>query len=290
MTCTPSNLTFEAWIKEATQNLPAVARQRLREEMTAHFHDALAAYRDSGQTAFEAERAALQELGDPQLTAAQLSRIYMSQRNYHKAIAVSQLFTVLVLVRTSLQHLAWAQPIIAVSGFLLLVTQPICLWYLLHTLQRHVQQRYRLRQPMLIITLSTLTLVLTLILSGIFEDIWLPNALTILLSISVLAAMMGLCFGLLRLGWELGKMQALGRISLPVCAMLITGAVILFSVLLLAVFNLNHRQYTWLVPLVDVLGALGILVYTILCACFSWIFIHAVYQPAPTMRFHKESL
>jgi len=75
------------WLEAATKGLPSHAVQTVRDEIGAHYADAVAEYRAMGRTEAEAHQAAMADLGDVRATARALRDAHLARRRYAIAAA-----------------------------------------------------------------------------------------------------------------------------------------------------------------------------------------------------------
>jgi uncharacterized membrane protein len=68
------------WLEIATDKLAESARQRISQEMEAHFAEAVKAHVEAGQTESEAQAMALAELGDPQDAARSFKKSHLTEK------------------------------------------------------------------------------------------------------------------------------------------------------------------------------------------------------------------
>jgi hypothetical protein len=80
------------WLQTATRGLSREVRDRVRAEIEAHYHDALADHLAAGKGADEAHRAALADLGEPQGTACALRGAYVSTARMLAALGLALVF------------------------------------------------------------------------------------------------------------------------------------------------------------------------------------------------------
>lgn len=76
----PIPIALDFWLAKATEGLCAKARERVRDEMSAHYQDALAAERNNGRTEDEAAEYAIYDLGDPVVAHRKLQSVYPTIR------------------------------------------------------------------------------------------------------------------------------------------------------------------------------------------------------------------
>ncbi len=69
---------LEHWLDGACRGLADSAKQRVREEITAHYLDALEHYESMGLPLAEAERNAVQELGSPRRARWRLRKVHLT--------------------------------------------------------------------------------------------------------------------------------------------------------------------------------------------------------------------
>src|SRR5689334_11392718 len=89
---------FERWLKRATKRLPADTAAIVREELTAHFEDALEDYLAAGRTPQEAQQAALLALGDGAEVAEGFQQTHFSGRRYLLAASIGMIYPAVYLL------------------------------------------------------------------------------------------------------------------------------------------------------------------------------------------------
>ncbi len=120
------------WLEAATKGLPAAAQAVVRAEIEAHYADAVGDHRAAGQTAEEAHRAAMADLGDVRATARALRDTHLARQRYMKAMIVSLIATFLFLLLPAL----YAVPGVAVlASIVLRVSLPVAVFYTFYSLK-----------------------------------------------------------------------------------------------------------------------------------------------------------
>lgn len=89
---------FERWLKRATKRLPTETAVIVREELTAHYEDAVADYLAEGKTQQEAQRAALLALGDEGEVSEGFQQTHFAGRRYLMAAAVGMTYPAVYLL------------------------------------------------------------------------------------------------------------------------------------------------------------------------------------------------
>src|SRR5690349_20478008 len=89
---------FERWLKRATKRLPSETAEIVREELTAHFEDAVADYLAEGKTPQEAQQAALLALGDEGEISDGFQQTHFAGRRYLIAAAIGMVYPVVYLL------------------------------------------------------------------------------------------------------------------------------------------------------------------------------------------------
>jgi hypothetical protein len=70
------NIDLQAWINEASWGLELTAREKISEQITEHYEEAVRHYRSSGLDAVEAHWKALEDLGDWGAARAKYEKLY----------------------------------------------------------------------------------------------------------------------------------------------------------------------------------------------------------------------
>ncbi len=105
---TEINRDLIRWLDRATADLPGEVRETVRDEISAHYEDAVAEHRERGLTAEVAHRAAIAELGDAGETASGLCETHLAERSYTRAMIISTAFPVVYMLVEMKTNLSWA--------------------------------------------------------------------------------------------------------------------------------------------------------------------------------------
>jgi hypothetical protein len=126
------------WLDRATAGLPADSRGWVRDELRAHYDDALAQHLSDGASPDEARRLALAELGGAGAVSGGLRETHLAERRYAAAAAFSLIFPLSVLAHVLMQAQG-AGGLDALIYDLLLLLPLLYILRALHTLlvQRH---------------------------------------------------------------------------------------------------------------------------------------------------------
>lgn len=154
------------WLETATRDLPPDISQLIREEIEAHFADALAEHRAQGKSPEAAYRAALADLGDVHDTARALRDTHLAKRRYFRAAAVSMawpIFPAVVLILSSILNLPLPMQLIIFYSGTVFITL-----YGLQMLKRLLAERF---------SCTTLTQPFTTLMGGLV--LYLGSALVI---------------------------------------------------------------------------------------------------------------
>jgi hypothetical protein len=89
---------FDRWLKRATRGLARDVAALVREELTAHFEDAVAEYVSEGMTHLEAQQAALHDLGDDSEVAEGFQQTHGAGRHYLIAAVLGMSYPALYLL------------------------------------------------------------------------------------------------------------------------------------------------------------------------------------------------
>jgi hypothetical protein len=92
------NNDLEQWLGRASQGLTFQAAQRLREEVVEHYNMMIEDHLQNGADKSHAHRAALEALGDPQLTMRGLIEVYRSKAHYRSAAVAAVLAPTLLFI------------------------------------------------------------------------------------------------------------------------------------------------------------------------------------------------
>lgn len=82
----------ERWLKRATAGLPPALQLEIKEELYAHYEDALADYRSQGFSVLEAHRAVLADMGQESVIADGYRTVHLAARYYLAGIAAALLY------------------------------------------------------------------------------------------------------------------------------------------------------------------------------------------------------
>ena len=91
------HLELAHWLDSATRSLPRDTRGWVRDELRAHYEDALYDHLEHGRSHTEAHRAALAELGSAHAIQHDLSDTHLAERRYRFAAAASLIFPLALL-------------------------------------------------------------------------------------------------------------------------------------------------------------------------------------------------
>jgi hypothetical protein len=119
---------FRRWLDAVTRGLPPDLCAAVREEITAHYEDALQDYRARGKSPAEAHRAALADLGDADDTAQGLHDAHLPSLRYVRAMIASAVFPVVYMLLASKAHVTLEKHDIILYAAMLIPTP-----YLLYT-------------------------------------------------------------------------------------------------------------------------------------------------------------
>lgn len=124
---------IDRWLDRATAGLPADARDWVRDELRAHYDDALAEHLTHGAPPDEARRLALAELGGAGVVSGGLRETHLAERRYAAAAAFSLIFPLAVLAHVLMQARG-AGGLDALAYDLLLLLPLLYILRTLHTL------------------------------------------------------------------------------------------------------------------------------------------------------------
>jgi hypothetical protein len=128
------------WLDDATRGLPKASRGWVRDELLAHYDDALDEHLSSGITTGEAHRRVMAELGSAKSIAADLRQTHLAERRYRFAAAASLIFPLTMLAHVAL--FARGAGGVEVLLYDLLLLLPML--YVLRSLHTLFVQRFRL--------------------------------------------------------------------------------------------------------------------------------------------------
>lgn len=126
---------LESWLAAATRGLSPDVSAIVRAEIEAHYLDALDEHRARGKTHHEAHMVAMRELGHTQETAQKLREVYLMQRRYLFASALSLVYPVMLIVTNFL-------PLSALTDTILLLSLLIPIVYILRTFKLLLNLRF----------------------------------------------------------------------------------------------------------------------------------------------------
>jgi hypothetical protein len=129
---TPNTEELARWLEAATRGLPPAAQEVVRAEIEAHYADAVGDHQALGQTAAEAHRAAMADLGDVRATAHALRDTHLARQRYLKAMAVSLVATFLYVLLPALYATSGAA---ALASIVLRVSLPLVVFYTFYSLK-----------------------------------------------------------------------------------------------------------------------------------------------------------
>jgi hypothetical protein len=96
------------WLDTITRELPGEIAGLVRDELAAHYEDAISEQLARGTTPAEAHRAALRALGDSDVTGQMLKDVHLAEKHYRRAAlasVISPLTIPLILVLMRVLHL-----------------------------------------------------------------------------------------------------------------------------------------------------------------------------------------
>jgi hypothetical protein len=158
----------DRWLDDATRGLPGAARAWVREELQAHYEDALSEHLLGGVSPAEAHRRVVAELGSTRSISADLRETHLAERRYRFAAAASLIFPLTMLAHVAL--IARGGSGVAVLIYDLLLLLPML--YVLRNLQTLLVQRFRLNvgRRLRVVTLGLIGITLPEIL---MDGYWL---------------------------------------------------------------------------------------------------------------------
>jgi hypothetical protein len=128
------------WLDAATRGVPKEARGWVREELLAHYEDALAEHMLDGTPPDEAHRRVVAELGSARSVSADLRETHLAERRYRVAAAASLIFPLTMLAHVTLTARGESGVEVLIYDLLLLLP----MLYVLRNLHTLLVQRYRL--------------------------------------------------------------------------------------------------------------------------------------------------
>ena len=130
----------DRWLDDATHGLPKAARSWVRDELLAHYDDALDAHLQDGASLEEAQRSALTELGSARSISGGLRETHLAEQRYRFAAATSLIFPLTMVAHIVLT--ARGEGGVAVLLYDLLLLLPLL--YVLRCLHTLFVQRFNL--------------------------------------------------------------------------------------------------------------------------------------------------
>jgi len=127
------------WLQTATRGLSGEVRDRVRAEIEAHYHDAVADHLAAGKGADEAHRAALADLGEPRGTARALRETHLSITRYVIAMLLSLMYP---FTTFGLSMLVYSRTGSEAVGTIVLNLDFIPVLYILQTFRRLMRERF----------------------------------------------------------------------------------------------------------------------------------------------------
>ncbi|MEO8393770.1 MAG: permease prefix domain 1-containing protein [Chloroflexota bacterium] len=97
-----ADLELSRWLDAATRGLPCESRGWIRDELLAHYEDAVQEALQRGGSPAEAHVAALAELGSASTIQHDLSETHLAERRYRFAAAASLIFPLAILAHLAL--------------------------------------------------------------------------------------------------------------------------------------------------------------------------------------------
>lgn len=94
LTTSDRQTAVQHWLKRATAGLPADLAAELREELEAHYQDALDAYVAEGLSILEAHQAVMDDLGASEDTAEGLRTVHLASRYYLAGLASATIYPI----------------------------------------------------------------------------------------------------------------------------------------------------------------------------------------------------
>ncbi len=274
---------IQIWLAKATQGLPSKTQQMAQTELVDHYLQALDDFLQDGQTQSEAQQAAIQRLGDPETTRRAWCQVYPSRQRYLLAILASQVFSGLIIVRALLLPFLTAHHLVGFFAFVLMLIQPPIVLYLLKTLQRDLPRPYVLEGSVRILTWATAIWCLTFLINAALDDVALPWWIVLALNAAFLGALVVVCGALIRFGLNHAlastRPRAIGKVlqGLFVSGAALIGLLVLDAILLQSQRVLdNPGLAAQLQNGVNLVGLILAALYSILCACLTWVFCRAV--------------
>lgn len=98
MKSVPQPISFEAWRKVATQNLPYHLNLSITNELSCHYQDAYQSYLSKGLSSEKAIETALADLGDPSIVNKQFLTTFISRRRLFGTIAACASYFFVLLI------------------------------------------------------------------------------------------------------------------------------------------------------------------------------------------------
>lgn len=130
----------DVWLDDATRGMPKSSRGWVRDELLAHYEDALSDHLADGAAPDEAHRLVLAELGSANGVSGGLRETHLAERRYRFAAAASLIFPLTMLAHVTLVSRGERGIEVLVYDLMLLLP----LLYVLRSLHTLLVQRFRL--------------------------------------------------------------------------------------------------------------------------------------------------
>lgn len=300
------NTDLKRWLDTATKGLPDDIIESVREELLAHYEDALEDYTRHGITDEQAQSIALADLGDARETGQALRQTHLAARKYIFAAVMSIAPLLLMLVSLFLSVAALfaivgyttdgaAYEAYIASGmmFVIGVFSVYATSHVLKTLQFLIGvYSLSIRLPVRLIQFGLLTLIIPTFVTVLMSHVQMPDSLNVSIvsnpivyydslsydasqamnpypiAVSVSVVLVGV--GWILLGLRLDKYrQLLYGLSLPLCfIMIVSGA----GLVMLAVNIFRYTLLSW-----SVWVSVALMMGVIKSAVFTLLFFRAAY-------------
>jgi len=131
-----TNLTKDLahWLETATKGLPSHAVQIVRDEISAHYADAMADHLAAGKTEAKAHQSAMTDLGDVRATARALRDAHLARRRYAIAAAACLAYPITLGLLPTLEATVLRSAVLA--KFVYLCSALVSILYALSGLKR----------------------------------------------------------------------------------------------------------------------------------------------------------
>jgi len=240
------NQELKRWLDAATKGLPKETAAMVREELKAHYLDAVAEHQAAGALPSKAHLAAMADLGDVKPTSQGLRETHLARRRYLLAILLSMVYPILLSMTARFPDLFIGDDSQAAFRsfvtYSVIFTAEVSVFFTVHFLMTERFQFDRLARP---IKLMASCIVGSAVLSAVTLVLFNKTPLDSSLKWVEVALEFGVGLGLVSTGLRLGQIQdrLWAVLKLLRIIVLIVGS--LLVVWALAMLTGNHQVENW---------------------------------------------